>query len=135
MTTPFEKRMFSDYGPYRIDEQGMPLLSDVVWDMLEQQEISAEQFGKLFGKITRKNGQPYTKSRIYQMLRHNSFPDDQTRRWVIAKLLQIPPVLMGVSTLDELLPPIQFSCFSSSATSSGHFRDRQSRGVYRKEYK
>lgn len=38
------------------------------------------------------------------MLRDNSFPDEKTRRWVLAKLLQIPPVLLGVSSLADLLP-------------------------------
>ncbi len=98
-----ETKLLAGYGPYRIDEQGIPLLSDVVWDMLEKRAISAEEFGKRFGKLTRRNKQPYTKSRIYQMLRDNSFPDDKTRRWVLAKLLQIPPILLGVKSLDDLL--------------------------------
>jgi tetratricopeptide (TPR) repeat protein len=72
--------------------------------MLEKREMSAEEFGKRFGQLTRKNKQPYTKSRIYQMVRDNAFPDDNTRRWVIATLLRIPPVLMGVESLDDLLP-------------------------------
>jgi cellobiose-specific phosphotransferase system component IIA len=62
-----------------------------------------EEFGKQFGRLTRRNQQPYTKSRIYQMLRDNSFPKEQSRRWVLAKLLQIPPVLLGVTSLDDLL--------------------------------
>jgi tetratricopeptide (TPR) repeat protein len=37
------------------------------------------------------------------MLRDNAFPDDNTRRWVLAKLLEIPPVLLGVQSLDDLL--------------------------------
>jgi hypothetical protein len=98
-----ETKLVAGYGPYRIDEQGIPLLNDVVQDMLEKHQMSAEEFGQRFGKLTRKNKQPYTKSRIYQMLRNNAFPDDNTRRWVVAKLLEIPPVLLGVQSLDDLL--------------------------------
>lgn len=98
-----ETKLFEGYGPYRIDEAGVPFLNDVVWDFLEKRAISAEEFGKRFGKLTRKTKQPYTKSRIYQMLRDNAFPDDKTRRWVLAKLLQIPPILLGVKSLDDLL--------------------------------
>jgi hypothetical protein len=39
------------------------------------------------------------------MLQDNSFPHENSRRWVIAKLLQIPPALMGVKSLDDLLGP------------------------------
>lgn len=38
------------------------------------------------------------------MLRDNSFPVEKSRRWILAKLLQIPPILMGVNSIDELLP-------------------------------
>ena len=37
------------------------------------------------------------------MLQDNSFPDEKSRRWVIAKLLSIPPAFMGVESLDDLL--------------------------------
>ncbi len=123
-----ETKLFAGYGPYRIDEQGLPFLNDVVWDMLEKREMSAEAFGKRFGKLTRKNKQPYTKSRIYQMLRDNTFPDDNTRRWVLAKLLEIPPVLLGVQSLDDLLAfqePIKREQVGSSALA--HFDSTESR--------
>ncbi len=78
-------------------------LSDVVWDMLERRDISAEELGKRFGILTRRNKKPYTKSRVYQMLRDNSFPEDKSRRWALAKLLQIPPFLLGIKSLQDLL--------------------------------
>jgi uncharacterized small protein (DUF1192 family) len=96
-------QVFGDYGPYQVDSTGVPFLSDVVWDMLARRAISAEELGKRFGALTRKSKKPYTKSRIYQMLRDNSFPEEKSRRWALAKLLQIPPLLLGVSSLDELL--------------------------------
>jgi len=101
--TVVEKQTFGEYGPYRIDACGVPFLSDVVWDMLERQSMSAEEFGTRFGALTRRNKKPYTKSRVYQMLRDNSFPEEKSRRWVVAKLLHIPPFLLGVNSLQDLL--------------------------------
>ena len=40
------------------------------------------------------------------MIRDKSFPTDPQRRWVIARLLQIPPALLGVVTLDDLVPEL-----------------------------
>ena len=59
------------YGPYRVDEDGVPFLNDVVRDFLGKRHISAEDFGKRFGRLTRQ--QPYSKGRISQMLKDNSF--------------------------------------------------------------
>lgn len=128
-----EMKLFDEYGLYRVDEQGVPFLNDVVWDFLERRNISAEVFGKRFGELVRKNKQPYTKGRIYQMLHDNTFPTDNPRRWVLAKLLQIPPVLMGVQSLDDLLPlgershptaslPVQQTLPSSHPFDSAEYR-------------
>ncbi len=64
--------------------------------------MERKQFGQLYGQAVK--NKPYTKERMYQMIRENSFPHDPKRRWIIAKILQIPPIYFGVSTLDELLP-------------------------------
>ncbi len=96
-------QLIAGYGPYHVDGNGVPLLNEVVWDFLGHCDTSAEEFGQKLGRLTRPNHKPYTKGRIYQMLDDNSFPDQKPRRWVIAKLLQIPPALMGVESLDELL--------------------------------
>ena len=93
--------------PYRIDDNGVPFLNEVVRDFLDRCNISAEEFGRRLGIVTRAKHKPYTKGRIYQMLQDNSFPDEKSRRWVIAKLLQIPPALMGVEALDDLLQGLQ----------------------------
>src|SRR5579883_2670363 len=54
--------------------------------------------------FTAKNGgTSYTKGRIYQLIRNNTFPTDPGRRWILAKLLGIPPFLLGLQSLDELL--------------------------------
>jgi len=98
-------QLVAGYGPYRVDKDGVPFLNDVVRDFLDKYQISSEDFGKRLGRLIRQK--PYSKGRISQMLKDNSFSDEKPRRWVIAKLLQIPPALMGVETLDDLLVPIK----------------------------
>src|SRR5258707_5764917 len=93
----------SEFGPYRVQEDGLPYFSDVFRDFLEQKNLSVAQFALLYGELTKNNSTPYTRSRIYQMIRDNSFPTDPKRRWILAKLLSIPPVLLGLNSLDDLL--------------------------------
>ena len=83
-------------------EQNASQFAQIVLSFLQVMGWNVEQFGILYGKAVK--NQPYTKERIYQMIRNNSFPEDSTRRWIIAKILQIPPAYFGVSRLDELLP-------------------------------
>src|SRR5689334_13922695 len=83
-------------------EQSSSQFAHLVLSFLQIMGWSVEQFGILYGKAVK--NQPYTKERIYQMIRNNSFPEDSTRRWIIAKILHIPPAYFGVSRLDELLP-------------------------------
>ncbi|HLI89571.1 MAG TPA: hypothetical protein VKV37_12840 [Ktedonobacteraceae bacterium] len=92
-----------EYGPYRVQGDGLPYFSDVIWDFLERNGLGVEAFAHIYGKLVRRNGEPYTKSRIYQMLRDNSFPTDPHRRWILARLLHIPPLLLGLASLDDLL--------------------------------
>lgn len=98
-----ELQLIDGYGPYRVDKDGVPFLNDVVRDFLNKRDMSEEEFGQKLGRLIRRTYSPYTKGRISQMLQDNSFPNARPRRWVIAKLLQIPPALMGVKSLDELL--------------------------------
>jgi len=86
-----KKRYFGDdgeYGPYGVQEDGLPNFGQVVYDSIGRIEWTVEQFGVLYGKIVK--NKPCTKMRIYQMIQVNSFPIDRKRRYVIAKLLSIP---------------------------------------------
>ena len=87
--------------PFEAGDDGLPKFADVVFYYVKLMGWSVEQFGMLYGKAVKNS--PYTKERIYQMIRDNTFPRDPYRRWVIARLLQIPPVLLGLSSLNELL--------------------------------
>ncbi|QBD75802.1 hypothetical protein EPA93_07190 [Ktedonosporobacter rubrisoli] len=90
-----------NYGPYTILENGLPDFNEVVADFLKKSEIGLEEFGRIYGIAAR--NEPYTRIRIYQMIHNKSFPTDSKRRWILATLLQIPPALLGVTSLEQLL--------------------------------
>ncbi len=93
----------SEFGPYRIQVDGLPYFIDVFKDFLEKNNLSVAQFAHLYGELAKNDGMPYTRGRIYQMIRDNSFPTDPKRRWILAKMLSIPPILLGLNSLDDLL--------------------------------
>jgi tetratricopeptide (TPR) repeat protein len=49
---------------------------------------------------------PITKNWIYMMEKRNLVPVDDKRRWILARLLDIPPVLFGLDPLSEALQRI-----------------------------
>src|SRR5258707_1448709 len=84
-----------------VEGEALPNFNELVLHFLRQSGMSVEQFRQCYGQAVK--GRPYTKARIYQMIQEKSFPTDPKRRWAIAKLLQIPPLLLGVNALDDLL--------------------------------
>jgi hypothetical protein len=90
-----------EYGPYEMQDDGLPHYGQVVLDFIKRNNWTVEQFGEFYGKAIR--GKAYTKMRIYQMVQDNTFPMDGTRRFIIATLLHIPAILLGVDTVDDLL--------------------------------
>jgi hypothetical protein len=96
-----ESRYFGDYGPFRIGPDGLPLFADLIEFFLERNGWSKKQFGYLYGRAL--TGRPITERWVQMQTKANSFPEDGERRWVIANLLNIPPALLGVTHLDELL--------------------------------
>ncbi|MBV8695433.1 MAG: hypothetical protein JO125_01095 [Chloroflexi bacterium] len=94
-----ECKCFGTYGPYRVREDGSPEEADVFCDFIYR--FGVERFGIEYGLLLR--GNEYTRRRIEQMLHDKSFPTQAGRRWIIARLLHIPPVLLGLQSLDDLL--------------------------------
>ncbi len=88
-----------------VEGEALPNFNELVLHFLRQSGMSVEQFRQCYGQAVK--GRPYTKARVYQMIQDKSFPTDPKRRWAIAKLLQIPPLLLGVNALDDLLPELR----------------------------
>jgi hypothetical protein len=66
-------RYFDEYGPYDVQNDDLPHFGQVVYDFVKKNHWTIELFGVLYGKAVK--NKPYTKMRIYQMIRENSLKD------------------------------------------------------------
>ncbi|MBV9019435.1 MAG: hypothetical protein JOZ71_01840 [Ktedonobacteraceae bacterium] len=91
------------YGPYHAQANGWPNAGEVMRDFREQKAMSAEELGEVYGRATHKEQQPVSARRIHQMEAENDVPTDIERRRVLASLLDIPPFLFGLATLEDVV--------------------------------
>src|SRR5579875_1164765 len=102
------------YGPYTVQEDGWPNAGEVMRDYRERRGLKAEEFACMYseelqklGKQNKKGkqGQPgkVTGNWILNMEKQNIVPTDITRRRIIARLLGIPPVLLGLASLEHVV--------------------------------
>ncbi|QBD81612.1 hypothetical protein EPA93_38830 [Ktedonosporobacter rubrisoli] len=99
------------YGPFETQEDGWPNAGQVMRYFREKNGISAATFAVLYGEALTKLGKQQkgkpgkpgkvTAIWILNMEKQNTVPADITRRRVIAKLLSIPPALLGLASLEE----------------------------------
>ncbi len=92
-------------GHFVAQEDGWPNAGQVMRYFREKSGLTAKTFGKLYGKKMREDGNPICERWILEMELENKVPTDITRRRVIAQLLQIPPALLGLASLEEIIPP------------------------------
>jgi tetratricopeptide (TPR) repeat protein len=91
------------YGPFDVQEDGWPDAGQVMRSFREKRGITAKAFGKLYGKEMRENGKPICERWILEMELENKVPTDITRRRIIARLLSIPPTLLGLASLEDTI--------------------------------
>ena len=93
------------YGPF--DEQtegewaGWPNFGQVVRYFREKAGYSPQEFAIIYGKETNKEG-PITGRQVSRMELENEVPTNINRRKLIARLLNIPPMLLGLATLEPV---------------------------------
>ena len=78
-------------------QQGKMSLGELVKEMREAKGWTREQLGKLYGRALR--GSPITAGAIQRMEQTNDLPSSEKRRYVLAKLLNIPVALLGLNAL------------------------------------
>ncbi|MBE3560098.1 MAG: hypothetical protein IMW89_12860 [Ktedonobacteraceae bacterium] len=54
--------------------------------------------------IEREESRQITANWIYMMENQNMVPVDKKRRWLLARILDIPPLLLGLESIEEVLP-------------------------------
>lgn len=90
------------YGPFDVQDDGWPNAGQVMRSFREQAGMTAKTFGVLYGKEIKKDRKLICERWILEMELENKVPVDITRRRVIARLLHIPPALLGLASLEEV---------------------------------
>jgi hypothetical protein len=94
------------YGPF--DEQkngewaGWPDFGQVLRYFRKKAQLTAKEFGVLYGKSVNPDGGPVSERQILRMELQNQVPVDMNRRKLIARLLNIPPMLFGLAVLEDV---------------------------------
>ncbi|MGH2479112.1 MAG: hypothetical protein ACRDHW_05600, partial [Ktedonobacteraceae bacterium] len=88
-----------EYGPIAVDESGKLTFGDLVRYIRKQHSLEVGEVGILYGKIA---GADSVTGRHIQRMEQNDtfFPDHPDRRWILAKILNIPPTLLALVGLN-----------------------------------
>jgi tetratricopeptide (TPR) repeat protein len=95
------------YGPF--DEQkegewaGWPDFGQVMRYFRKKANLTAKEFGVLYGNAINADGSPVTERQILRMELQNQVPVDMNRRKLIARLLNVPPMLFGLAVLEDVV--------------------------------
>jgi transcriptional regulator with XRE-family HTH domain len=94
------------YGPFEIQQEGewagWPDAGQVMRYFRRKAGLTAKELGVLYGKAVNPDGSPVTERQIFRMELENKVPVDINRRKLIARLLNIPPVLFGLAALEDI---------------------------------
>jgi hypothetical protein len=95
-----------EHGPF--DEQkegewaGWPNFGQVMKSFRKKARLTAKAFGVIYGKAVNPDGSPISERQVLRMELENQVPMDMNRRKLIARLLNIPPMLFGLAVLENL---------------------------------
>ncbi|HEY7416740.1 MAG TPA: hypothetical protein VH593_16260, partial [Ktedonobacteraceae bacterium] len=112
-----------EYGPFAEQQDGewagWPDFGQVLRYFRKQAKLTAKAFGAIYGAAVNPDGSPITERQILRMELENQVPVDMNRRKLIARLLNIPPMLFGLAVLEDtvLQPHPQVA---SAVVANGH---------------
>lgn len=86
------------YGPFSVQDDGFPCAGEVVQFYRKQLGMSVNDFA-LALKVSPR--------RVQVMEKDNKVPDSMERRRFIAQTLKIPPVLLGLASVESFLRPAE----------------------------
>jgi hypothetical protein len=95
------------YGPFSEQKEGewagWPDFGQVLRYFRKRAGLTAKAFGVIYGKGVNPDGRPVSERQILRMELENQIPVDMTRRNLIARLLNIPPMLLGIASLEDVI--------------------------------
>jgi len=96
-----------EYGPFDVQQigewAGWPDFGQVQHYFRIAANMTQKQFAAVYGKETKPDGSPISIRQVRKMERENEVPKDMDKRKLIARLLNIPPMLFGLATLEEVI--------------------------------
>src|SRR5579875_2226720 len=87
-----------EYGPFTAQADGWPNAGEVIRHYRRKRQMSAGELAQRYGAVI---GTPVTARWILKMEQHNKVPTDITRRRILIHLLDIPPILLGLASLES----------------------------------
>lgn len=116
-----------EYGPYSVQEDGWPNAGEVMRAYRLKRGWSAEEVARRYSEALKhlnKHKQegthvkPITTIWILNMEKENRVPSDITRRRLLAEILQIPPILFGLGSLEQALfkPKVEANALPAAPT-------------------
>jgi transcriptional regulator with XRE-family HTH domain len=88
-----------EYGPFHMQEDGWPHAGEVIRHYRRKIQMSAEELARRYGEAIHAQ---VTARWILKMEQQNKVPMDITRRRILAKILDIPPLLLGLASLEAI---------------------------------
>src|SRR2546421_1393804 len=104
-----------EYGPFSVQKDGWPNAGEVIRHYRKKLPMSAEELARRYGEAI---GEQITARWILKMEQQNKIPTDLTRRRVLMKILDIPPILLGLSSLAQVIytPTIETKIHTAPTT-------------------
>jgi tetratricopeptide (TPR) repeat protein len=90
-----------EYGPFTPQKDGWPNAGEVVRHYRLAKQLSYSELALLYQQET---GDTATRQWMSLMEHKNRVPVDITRRQALVRILEIPPILLGLGSLNEILP-------------------------------
>jgi tetratricopeptide (TPR) repeat protein len=95
-----------EYGPFKEQQTGewagWPDFGEVMRYFRKKAKLEPMEFAAIYGRETKPNGAPITGRQVSRMELENEVPTDMNRRKLIARLLNIPPMLFGLAVLEDV---------------------------------
>ena len=132
-----------EFGPFTRQEDGWPHAGEVIRAYRRSMKMSAESLANRYGEELAKHfgseaGAKITARWILKMEQRNQIPTDIVRRRVLANILDIPPFLLGLATLETVVPSQtiqrQTTTILTSTTLDLEYHNKEGRMLWQLHY-
>lgn len=133
-----------EFGPFTRQEDGWPHAGEVIRKYRRSMNMSAELLANRYGEELAKHfggeaGAKITARWILKMEQKNQIPTDIVRRRILANILDIPPFLLGLATLEPVMSTRQIiqkqtATVLTSTSLDLEYHDKEARMLWQLHY-